>query len=125
MSNFIDKKDEEIARLKLAITKFKEYDEQRKEYYKFLVEDWQHSDSRHIIEGLRLKIKEQKKVIGNLSKKVQALVELSKLTDDEINVILKNPNAVISKVENKSLKNRIKEQRDTINDLIYKLNNLK
>lgn len=113
----------ENKRLHEAIDAFKKYDAQRKEYYKFLVNDWQKSDAKHIIEGLKLTIKHQTEQLNNLNIKITVLKEALNWAPeyidtllaqyDKINQVRKN-NKLTDEV--KKLKRSYKEVRD---ELIY------
>lgn len=94
-------KDIVIANLKIKvkslenqINEFKKYDEKRKDYYKFLVEDWQNSDAQHIIEGLRSTVKKQAKEIKSLQTANNRYRMLMRYSEEELADIFQNFNKV-------------------------------
>lgn len=94
-------KDIVIANLKIKvkslenqINEFKKYDEKRKDYYKFLVEDWQNSDAQHIIEGLRSTVKKQAKEIKSLQTANNRYRMLMRYSEEELEDIFQNFNKV-------------------------------
>ena len=92
---FYDPKDAEIARLKMAIEKFKEYDNRRKEYYaekmKRLgeLESYvQELDTETEIGKLKDTIMKLRKEVSRLSKEVQVRRIEETRTDEELSDIL-------------------------------------
>ena len=139
-ANFYDKKDFIIAVLKRKINSFKEYDAKRKKHYAGLeqkigelesyideLENGLSIDSlNNKIQSLEAKIKKQNLII----KELQAKVNISLFDDtksfEELESIannLKNFNSI--KLANKSLRKQLKDNKNTISDLIYKLSQAK
>lgn len=92
---FYDPKDAEIARLKMAIEKFKEYDKRRKEYYaekmKRLgeLESYvQEIDTETEIGKLKDTIMKLRKEVSRLSKEVQVRRIEETRTDEELSDVL-------------------------------------
>lgn len=100
-----------IRNLERQIKEFKKYDEKRKEYYKFLVEDWQNSDAQHIIESLRETVKKQAEQIKTLQSINSKIKMLAKYTEEELKGFIKNFNKI--------------QQADTVRALQEKLRKLK
>lgn len=139
-ANFYDKKDFIIAVLKRKINSFKEYDAKRKKHYAGLeqkigelesyideLENGLSIDSlNNKIQSLEAKIKKQNLII----KELQAKVNISLFDDtksfEELESIannLKNFNSI--KLANKGLRKQLKDNKNTISDLIYKLTQAK
>ena len=139
-ANFYDKKDFIIAVLKRKINSFKEYDAKRKKHYAGLeqkigelesyideLENGLSIDSlNNKIQSLEAKIEKQNLII----KELQAKVNISLFDDtksfEELESIannLKNFNSI--KLANKSLRKQLKDNKNTISDLIYKLTQAK
>ena len=139
-ANFYDKKDFIIAVLKRKINSFKEYDAKRKKHYAGLeqkigelesyideLENGLSIDSlNNKIQSLETKIEKQNLII----KELQAKVNISLFDDtksfEELESIannLKNFNSM--KLAVKDLRKRLKDNRNTISDLIYKLSQAK
>lgn len=83
-----------VKSLERQISEFKKYDEKRKDYYKFLVEDWQNNDAQHIIEGLRSTVKKQAKEIKSLQTANNRYKMLMRYSEEELEDILQNFNKV-------------------------------
>ena len=139
-ANFYDKKDFIIAVLKRKINSFKEYDAKRKKHYAGLeqkigelesyideLENGLSIDSlNNKIQSLEAKIKKQNLII----KELQAKVNISLFDDtksfEELESIannLKNFNSM--KLSMKDLRKRLKDNKNTISDLVYKLTQAK
>ena len=139
-ANFYDKKDFIIAVLKRKINSCKEYDAKRKKHYAGLeqkigelesyideLENGLSIDSlNNKIQSLEAKIKKQNLII----KELQAKVNISLFDDtksfEELESIannLKNFNSI--KLANKGLRKQLKDNKNTISDLIYKLTQAK
>ena len=139
-ANFYDKKDFIIAVLKRKINSFKEYDAERKKHYAGLeqkigelesyideLENGLSIDSlNNKIKSLEAKIEKQNLII----KELQAKVNISLFDDtksfEELESIannLKNFNSI--KLANKGLRKQLKDNKNTISDLIYKLTQAK
>lgn len=134
--NFYDKKDFIIAVLKRKISSFKEYDAERKKHYAGLeqkigelesyideLENGLSIDSlNNKIQSLEDKIEKQKLKI----KELQAKVNISLFDDtksfkelESIANNLKNFNSM--KLTNEGLRKQLKDNKNTISELIYKL----
>lgn len=126
---FETKKDAEIARLKMSIEKFKEYDEARKKYYADKLqrlgelESWydEIKDSKNDVTQLRLKVTEQQEEIKKLRKFIQIYKIRTNYNNEELNEEITIENL---KRENKNLRERSKVMKNTLNNLILKLNKL-
>ena len=102
-ANFYDKKDFIIAVLRRKISSFKEYDAERKKHYA----------------GLEQKIGElQAKVNISLFDDTKSFKELESIANN-----LKSFNNM--KLANKGLRKQLKDNKNTISDLIYKLTQTK
>ena len=92
---FDDPKDAEIARLKMTIEKFKEYDKERKEYYAKKMQRLgelesyvQELDTETEIGKLKSQIIDLKKKLGALSLKLQVYRIEEKRTPEELSDII-------------------------------------
>lgn len=92
---FDDPKDAEIARLKMMIEKFKEYDKERKEYYAKKMQRLgelesyvQELDTETEIGKLKSQIIDLKKQLGALSLKMQVYRIEEKRTPEELSDII-------------------------------------
>lgn len=118
--NLIGKKDAEIARLKIAIEKFKEYDNNRKEYYKTklqklgeleaLLDEIDSSKDK-----LKQKIITQRKEIKHLSDIIRVSKIEENRTPEELAEIVTFDSI---KVENKKLRAENKKLKEDISRLI-------
>ena len=139
-ANFYDKKDFIIAVLKRKINSFKEYDAKRKKHYAGLeqkigelesyideLENGLSIDSlNNKIQSLEAKIKKQNLII----KELQAKVNISLFDDtksfEELESIANNLKTFNSmKLAVKDLRKQLKDNKNTISDLIYKLSQAK
>ena len=139
-ANFCDKKDFIISLLKRKINSFKEYDAERKKHYAGLeqkigelesyideLENGLSIDSlNNKIQSLEAKIKKQNLII----KELQAKVNISLFDDtksfEELESIANNLKTFNSmKLAVKDLRKRLKDNKNTISDLIYKLSQAK
>ena len=139
-TNFYDKKDFIIAILKRKINRFKEYDAKRKKHYAGLeqkigelesyideLENGLNIDSlNNKIQSLEAKIENQKLKI----KELQAKVNISLFDDtksfEELESIANNLKTFNSmKLAVKDLRKRLKDNKNTISDLIYELTQAK
>lgn len=135
-ANFYDKKDFIIAVLKSKINRFKEYDAERKKHYAGLEQKTGELESyidelenglgieslNNKIQSLENKIEKQKLKI----KELQAKVNISLFDDtksfEELESIANNLNI---RLANKGLRKQLKDNKNTISDLIYKLTQAK
>ena len=139
-ANFYDKKDFIIATLKRKINSFKEYDTKRKKHYAGLeqkigelesyideLENGLNIDSlNNKIRSLENKIEKQNLII----KELQAKVNISLFDDTksfkELESIANNLKTFNSmKLAVKCLRKQLKDNRNTISDLVYKLTQAK
>ena len=139
-TNFYDKKDFIISVLRRKINSFKEYDAKRKKHYAGLeqkigelesyideLENGLSIDSlNNKIQSLENKIENQKLKI----KELQAKVNISLFDDtksfEELESIANNLKTFNSmKLAVKDLRKRLKDNKNTISDLIYKLSQAK
>lgn len=139
-ANFYDKKDFIIAVLKSKINRFKEYDAERKKHYAGLEQKIGELES-YIdelenglgIESLNNKIQSLENEIEKQNLKIRELrakVNISLFDDTksfrELESIANNLNSFNSmKLANKALKKHLKDNKNTISDLIYKLTQAK
>lgn len=138
-ANFYDKKDFIIATLKRKINSFKEYDAERKKHYAGLeqkigelesyideLENGLNIDSLNKIQSLEDKIEKQNLKIKELQVKVNISLFDDTKSFKELESIannLKNFNSM--KLAIKALKKHLKDNKNTISDLIYKLTQAK
>lgn len=138
--NLFDKKDIEIAKLKLIIKDFKEYDEKRKKYYankmqrlgeleSFFEElsgqSSENEDENSRIFRLQKKVLNQRLELNKLQKTISNKdidFEKYKTMEDILNI--EEENKVLKKRE-KELKNENLNLKKTISELVYKLNKIK
>lgn len=120
--SLIIKLKHQVEALQKEINAFKEYDKKREEYYKFLVEDWQHSEARHIIEGLQEKIKTQGKMLRTLQDRIHAYKVLPNYNMEEVENIVNNWRRVEKQEEIDSLKKQnaslLKKNSELVENLI-------
>ena len=123
---FYDPKDAEIARLKMAIEKFKEYDKRRKEYYaekmKRLgeLESYvQELDTETEIGKLKDTIMKLRKEVSRLSKEINVRRIEETRTDEELSDILSRDEL---RKRNKRMSEELVRLRKDKSDLIAKLN---
>ena len=134
--NFNDKKDFIIALLKRKINSFKEYDSKRKKHYAGLeqkigelesyideLENGLGVDSlKSKIQSLENKIENQKLVIKELKAKVNISLFDDTKSFKELESISNNLKTFNSmKLTIKGLRKQLRDNRETIKDLVYKL----
>ena len=139
-ANFYDKKDFIIAVLRRKISSFKEYDAERKKHYAGLklkigelesyIDELENGlgieSLNNKIQSLENKIEKQKLKI----KELQAKVNISLFDDtksfEELESIANNLKSFNNmKLANKGLRKQLKDNKNTISDLIYKLTQAK
>lgn len=113
---------EKMQVLTTTINAFKEYDEKRKEYYRFLVEDWQNSEAKPLIEKLQEKVKSQKEIILNLEKKLHIIKVLPDYNKEELENIINHWSRVEKEEQLTTLQRKYdylsKQYKTTVNELI-------
>lgn len=125
-SLFKDASDYEIAKLKFAIKRFKEYDEERKAFYKdklqrlgklesYIIE----LESGMMVNELRSKIENQKKEIQSLNKIIKAHNIESNKSEEDIDNIIKLDSL---KRQNRELRKQIKSLKISLNKVVSELN---
>lgn len=121
---FDDPKDAEIARLKMCIEKFKEYDKERKDYYAKKMRRLGELESfvQEIEYGRKngeseLIIAKQKITIGKLNRVIQSRGILDKMSDEDAKRIIEFDRIM---EENKRLKSEIKSLHKAISELSTK-----
>lgn len=127
--DLFDPKDLEIAKLKRAISDFKEYDKERKAYYsesmvrlgelESLVEELKESEPV-VVKNLKKKVENQKVYID----KLLTIIENSKISKEDQDKVMSMPivsNPTLRK-QNRELRERIKKQKEMINKLVFELN---
>ena len=139
-ANFYDKKDFIIATLKRKINSFKEYDAERKKHYAGLeqkigelesyideLENGLGIDSLNSkIQSLENKIEKQNLIIKELQAKVNISLFDGTKSFKELESIANNLKTFNSmKLAVKDLRKRLKDNKNTISDLIYKLTQAK
>lgn len=115
---FDDPKDAEIARLKMTIEKFKEYDKERKAYYadkmrklgelESYMQEIESGGTGSLIATLR-------KQVSRLSKEIIVRGIEETRTDDELSEIISRDSL---RRENKSLREKLRMMRKRINEPI-------
>lgn len=117
-----DKLKKKVEVLTEVINAFKEYDEKRKEYYRFLVEDWQNSEAKPLIEKLQEKVKSQKEIILNLEKKLHIIKVLPDYNKEELENIINHWSRVEKEEQLTTLQRKYdylsKQYKTTVNELI-------
>lgn len=117
-----DKLKKKVEVLTEVINAFKEYDEKRKEYYRFLVEDWQNSEAKPLIEKLQEKVKSQKEIILNLEKKLHIIKVLPDYNKEELENIITHWSRVEKEEQLIALQKKYdylsKQYKTTVNELI-------
>ena len=123
---FDDPKDAEIARLKMTIEKFKEYDKERKKYYADKMQRLgelesyvQELDTETEIGKLKDTIMKLRKEVSRLSKEVQVRRIEETRTDEELSDILSRDEL---RKRNKRMSEELVRLRKDKSDLIAKLN---
>lgn len=129
IKDLFDPKDLEIAKLKRAISDFKEYDKERKAYYsesmvrlgelESLVEELKESEPV-VVKNLKKKVENQKVYID----KLLTIIENSKISKEDQDKVMSMPivsNPTLRK-QNRELRERIKKQKEMINKLVFELN---
>lgn len=123
-----DEKDQEIARLKMVIEKFKAYDRKRKEYYssKMIKLGQLESYIQEIDSCEKDRIISLKKENQRLRLLVEANnVKIDGLSDEEIDIAKLKTIINNIKKQNTELRKVVKRQKDSIDKLsgdVYKLN---
>ena len=123
---FDDQRDLEIAKLKFTISKFKEYDQKRKEYYKSVIEE--NERMRQELEDR--KTSEKDELIKQLRAKVKALnirltnygLSMDGVDADEIARMREENRLNAWKLQIKRLNAEVRRLKDENFTLIYKLN---
>lgn len=125
---FTDEKEVKIAQLKIAIDKFKEYDEKRKQYYKSALQELgelksyvQELESGECVQKLKNKIKQQSENIKRLNKLVQYSKINTDITDEEISEAI---SISTLRTQNKKLRKELKNLKNANNMLVYKIQSL-
>ena len=126
-------KDLKIAALEKTIKSFKEYDKERKEYYKeklirlgeleSLLLEIEESDDK-----LRKTIIEQRKMLGKLnliikSKDLEETRDYYLENEEELDGLKEKEQNILLKKRNKSLKEENKRLKNSISSLLSKINN--
>lgn len=124
--DLVDKKDIEIAKLKLAIEKFKRYDAERKQYYSDALKRLgelesyvEELEAGTVIPKLKEKVTEQRKQLGYLNNVIT--VNQYQLFNNDY-ILTSVITAKELRERNKVLGKEIKNLRKTVKDLIYRLN---
>lgn len=135
-ANFYDKKDFIIAVLKSKINRFKEYDAERKKHYAGLEQKIGELESyidelesglaitslNNKIQSLEKKVENQKREIKELKTKVNISLFDNTKSFEELEY-LKDLNSM--KLTIKGLRKQLKDNKNIISDLIYKLTQAK
>ena len=121
-----DPRDLEIAKLKFTISKFKEYDKKRKDYYKSVIED----NERMKQELEDRKTSEKDELIKKLRVRVNALnikltnygLSMDGVSAEEIARMREENRLNAWKLQIARLNAEVRRLRETNNTLIYELN---
>ena len=121
-----DPRDLEIAKLRFTISKFKEYDQKRKDYYKSVIEE----NERMKQELEDRKTSEKDELIKKLRARVNALnikltnygLSMDGVDADEIARMREENRLNAWKLQIKRLNAEVRRLKDTNFTLIYKLN---
>lgn len=122
----INPKDIEIAKLKLVIENFKKYDKERKQYYSKSLQRLgelesyvQELESNSVISSLKEKIETQRKELAYLNRVISA--NKYHLFNDNYELVCA---VTVNEMRerNNSLNREVKNLRQTIKELICKLN---
>lgn len=122
---FDDPRDLEIAKLKFTISKFKEYDQKRKEYYKSVIEE--NERMRQELEDR--KTSEKDELIKQLRAKVKALnikltnygLSMDGISEEDIARMREENRLREWKLQIKHLNAEVRKLKDTNNMLICEL----
>ena len=127
-SVYIGRLKSKIGSLEKTLNKFKKYDEERKQYYKDLAirvgelesELSEYQDKEDPTGKLRRKVSEQRKRI----KQLEALFSIKDKEElKDIDLVLAKSQIIKLKNQVNTLTKHNKNLKDTVSDLIYKLNN--
>ena len=127
-SVYIGRLKSKIGSLEKTINKFKKYDEERKQYYKDLAirvgelesELSEYRDKEDPTGKLQRKVSEQRKRI----KQLEALLSIKDKEEvKDIDLVLAKSQIIKLKKQVNTLTKQNKHLKDTVSDLIYKLNN--
>lgn len=121
-----DPRDLEIAKLRFTISKFKEYDQKRKDYYKPVIEE----NERMKQELEDIKTSEKDELIKQLREKVKALnikltnygLSMDGVSAEEIARMREENRLNAWKLQIKRLNAEVRRLKDENFTLIYKLN---
>ena len=121
-----DPRDLEIAKLRFTISKFKEYDQKRKDYYKPVIEE----NERMKQELEDIKTSEKDELIKQLREKVKALnikltnygLSMDGVSAEEIARMREENRLNAWKLQIKRLNAEVRRLKDENITLIYKLN---
>ena len=121
-----DPRDLEIAKLRFTISKFKEYDQKRKDYYKSVIEE--NERMRHELEDI--KTSEKDYLIKKLRARINALnvkltnygLSMDGVDADEIARMREENRLNAWKLQIKRLNAEVRRLKDTNFTLIYELN---
>lgn len=122
---FDNPKDAEIARLKMAIEKFKEYDQERKKYYAEKMQRlgelesyMQELDTETEIGKLKNEIMKLRKEVSRLSKEIQVRRIEEMRSDEELSEIISRDSL---RQRNKMLTERVVKLEKERDELIRKM----
>ena len=127
-SVYIGRLKSKIGSLEKTINKFKKYDEERKQYYKDLAirvgelesKLSEYQDKEDPTGKLQRKVSEQRKRI----KQLEALFSIKDKEEvKDIDLVLAKSQIIKLKNQVNTLTKQNKNLKDTVSDLIYKLNN--
>lgn len=121
-----DPRDYTIAKLRFTISKFKEYDQKRKDYYKSVIEE----NERMKQELEDIKTSEKDELIKKLRARVNALnikltnygLSMDGVSAEEIARMREENRLNAWKLQIKRLNAEVRRLRETNNTLIYELN---
>lgn len=125
---FDDPRDLEIAKLKFTISKFKEYDKKRKDYYKSVIEE--NERMRQELEDKESPTCKKDELIKKLRARVNALnikltnygLSMDGITEEDIARMREENRLNAWKLQIKRLNAEVRRLKDENFTLIYKLN---
>ena len=123
-----DPRDLEIAKLRFTISKFKEYDKKRKDYYKSVIEE--NERMRQELEDKEAPTCKKDELIKQLRAKINALnikltnygLSMNGVSAEEIARMREENRLNAWKLQIARLNAEVRRLRETNNTLIYKLN---
>lgn len=116
---------DENDRLKKIIEKFKKYDKERSEYYKFLTKELRNSGFAHTVEGLWIQINHLKDNVAGLQRRLDGYKLSDKYSPEEIENIIANVDEIHLKEKVDKLKKENENMHAAISEYATKITSLK